>query len=174
MVQDSTRAGPGNGPRSSVFPRYEQTYPELTANDIERMRRFGEMRRYADGDACSRPASRGRECSSCSRAHRITQRDGLGHVTPVVEQGPGQFRAKSASSPAAPFWSTVMRKVSLKTLLIPPEKLRRLLVAEAELGERIMRALILRRVNLIRSGTGRAGADWRFVVTHISFVCRAS
>ena len=24
----------------------------------------------------------------------ITQRDGLGHVTPVVEQGPGQFLAE--------------------------------------------------------------------------------
>jgi thioredoxin reductase (NADPH) len=32
--------------------------------------------------------------------------------------------------------------------------LRALLVAEAELGERIMRALILRRVNLIQGGTG--------------------
>jgi thioredoxin reductase (NADPH) len=38
--------------------------------------------------------------------------------------------------------------------LIPPERLRALLVAEADLGERIMRALILRRVNLIQGGVG--------------------
>src|SRR3712207_5865238 len=37
---------------------------------------------------------------------------------------------------------------------IPPERLRAPLIAEAELGERIMRALILRRVGLIESGTG--------------------
>jgi thioredoxin reductase (NADPH) len=39
-------------------------------------------------------------------------------------------------------------------LIIPPERLRALLIAEAELGERIMRALILRRVGLLQTGTG--------------------
>ena len=39
-------------------------------------------------------------------------------------------------------------------LIIPPERLRALLVAEAELGERIMRALILRRVGLLETGAG--------------------
>src|SRR5262249_8781626 len=42
----------------------------------------------------------------------------------------------------------------VETLLIPPDKLRALLVAEADLGERIMRALILRRVSLIPGGGG--------------------
>ena len=37
-------------------------------------------------------------------------------------------------------------------LVIAPQKLRSLLIAEAELGERIMRALILRRVGLIETG----------------------
>ena len=39
-------------------------------------------------------------------------------------------------------------------LIIAPERLRALLVAEAEMGERIMRALILRRVGLIEAGAG--------------------
>ena len=39
-------------------------------------------------------------------------------------------------------------------VIIPPERLRALLVAEAELGERIMRALILRRVGLLETGAG--------------------
>ena len=42
----------------------------------------------------------------------------------------------------------------VETLLIPPDQLRALLVAEADLGERIMRALILRRVSLIQGGVG--------------------
>jgi thioredoxin reductase (NADPH) len=45
-------------------------------------------------------------------------------------------------------------KSSVEALAIPPERLRAVLVAEAELGERIMRALILRRVSLIEAGTG--------------------
>ena len=46
------------------------------------------------------------------------------------------------------------REGDVETLLIPPHGVRSLLVAEADLGERIMRALILRRVNLIQSGVG--------------------
>jgi thioredoxin reductase (NADPH) len=42
----------------------------------------------------------------------------------------------------------------VEALLIPPDRLRALLVAEAELGERIMRALMLRRVGMIEKGTG--------------------
>jgi thioredoxin reductase (NADPH) len=42
----------------------------------------------------------------------------------------------------------------VEAVAIPPERLRALLVAEAELGERIMRALILRRVGLIETGAG--------------------
>ena len=43
---------------------------------------------------------------------------------------------------------------SVEALAIPPERLRALLIAEAELGERIMRALILRRMGLIETGAG--------------------
>src|SRR5262249_6042968 len=42
----------------------------------------------------------------------------------------------------------------VEALIIPPEELRALLIAEAELGERIMRALILRRVGLLETGAG--------------------
>jgi thioredoxin reductase (NADPH) len=40
----------------------------------------------------------------------------------------------------------------VETLLVPPAQLRALIIAEADLGERIVRALILRRVGLIESG----------------------
>ena len=43
---------------------------------------------------------------------------------------------------------------AVEAVVIPPERLRALLIAEAELGERIMRALILRRVGLIETGGG--------------------
>jgi thioredoxin reductase (NADPH) len=42
----------------------------------------------------------------------------------------------------------------VRSVLIPPEQLRAALVAEAVLGEKIMRALILRRVGLIETGAG--------------------
>jgi thioredoxin reductase (NADPH) len=42
----------------------------------------------------------------------------------------------------------------VEAISVPPDRVRALLVAEADLGERIMRALILRRVGLIESGAG--------------------
>ena len=47
-----------------------------------------------------------------------------------------------------------MRAGPVEALVIPPDRLRDLLIAEAELGERIMRALILRRVGLLETGAG--------------------
>jgi thioredoxin reductase (NADPH) len=38
--------------------------------------------------------------------------------------------------------------------VIPPPRVRELMIAEADIGERIMRALILRRVGLLESGVG--------------------
>jgi thioredoxin reductase (NADPH) len=45
-------------------------------------------------------------------------------------------------------------KEAVDALVIPPRRLRDLMVEEAELGERIMRALILRRVGLLDVGAG--------------------
>jgi thioredoxin reductase (NADPH) len=42
----------------------------------------------------------------------------------------------------------------VEALLIPPENVRALMIAEPELGERIMRALILRRIVVIETGAG--------------------
>ena len=38
--------------------------------------------------------------------------------------------------------------------MIRPDRLRALMIAEAELGERIMRALIIRRIGLLEEGSG--------------------
>ena len=84
----------------------------------------------------------------------ITQRDGLGHVTPVIDQGPGQFLAEIGQLSGRVALVDGHAEGDVETLLIPPEQLRALLIAEAELGERIMRALILRRVSLIQGGVG--------------------
>jgi thioredoxin reductase (NADPH) len=81
----------------------------------------------------------------------ITQRDGLGHITPVVDQGPGQFLAEVGTLSGRAALVDGYAEGDVEALMITPENLRRLLVAEAELGERIVRALILRRVGLIES-----------------------
>ncbi|MGK7869991.1 FAD-dependent oxidoreductase [Falsiroseomonas sp. E2-1-a20] len=142
-------------PRAVLHPRPEQTFPILTPAEIDRLRRFGALRRYAEGEFLFEAGKPGPGMFVVlSGQVVITQRDGLGHVTPVVEQGPGHFLAEVGQLSGNPALVDGVAEGAVEVLLIPPEGLRAALVAEAELGERIMRALILRRVSLIRSGAG--------------------
>jgi thioredoxin reductase (NADPH) len=149
------RAGSGGGGAPRAFERYEQTFPALTPQEIERMRRFGEIRAFKDGERLFETGKPGPGMFVLLSGHvAITQRDGLGHVTPVIDQGPGQFLAEIGQLSGRVALVDGHAEGDVETLLIPPDKLRALLVAEAVLGERIMRALILRRVNLIQGGVG--------------------
>jgi thioredoxin reductase (NADPH) len=146
-------------PAAAISPllraRFEQAFPALTPAEIERLRRFGTVHRYADGEPLFR-AGAGRAAMFVVLAGQvaITQRDGLGHVTPVIEQGAGQFLAEVATLSGHSALVDGHARGEVEALVIPPEGVRNLLIAEAELGERIMRALILRRVGLIESGAG--------------------
>src|ERR1700738_5155727 len=155
MSADNTTAGPATGATSFAFPRLEQTFPTLTPPEIERMRRFGELRSFQHGEALFETGKPRPGMFVVLSGHvAITQRDGLGHVTPVIDQSPGQFLAEIGQLSGRVALVDGHAEGEVETLLIPPEKLRALLVAEADLGERIMRALILRRVSLIQGGVG--------------------
>src|SRR3954462_11214077 len=145
----------GKAAASAMFPRHEQTFPALTAPEIARMRRFGELRHYSDGEKLFATGKPGPGMFVILSGHvAITQRDGLGHVTPVIDQGPGQFMAEIGQLSGRIALVDGTAEGEGGVLLIPPVRLRALLVVEAELGERIMRALILRRVSLIQGGVG--------------------
>ncbi|WP_396605001.1 FAD-dependent oxidoreductase [Bradyrhizobium sp. YCK136] len=139
----------------SRFTRPEQTFPALTSAEIERIRHFGELRTYSDRELLFETGKPGPGMFVILKGHvAITQRDGLGHVSPVIDQGPGQFLAELGQLSGRPALVDGRAEGDVEVVLIPPDRLRALLVAEAELGERIMRALILRRVSLIQGGVG--------------------
>ena len=145
----------GAAPLAATFPRLAQTFPALTLQEIARMRRFGEVRNYKDGEKLFETGKPGPGMFVLLSGHvAISQRDGLGHVTPVIRQGPGQFLAEIGQLSGRAALVDGHADGDVETLLIPPDRLRALLMAEADLGERIMRALILRRVSLIQGGVG--------------------
>jgi thioredoxin reductase (NADPH) len=154
-VEPTAESAKNGGPAPGAFPRQEQTFPSLTPSEIARMRAFGEIRTYKHGERLFETGKPGPGMFVLLSGHvAITQRDGLGHVTPIIDQGPGQFLAEIGQLSGRVALVDGHAEGDVETLLIPPERLRALLVAEADLGERIMRALILRRVNLIQGGVG--------------------
>jgi thioredoxin reductase (NADPH) len=156
MAADRGSGNGGNGGlTAAAYPRLEQTFPTLTPSEIARMHRFGELRRYAHGERLFETGKPGPGMFVVLSGHvAITQHDGLGHVTPIIDQGPGQFLAEIGQLSGRVALVDGHAEGEVETLLIPPDRLRALLVAEADLGERIMRALILRRVSLIQGGIG--------------------
>jgi len=145
----------GDAPFSSLESRRHQMYPVLTPAEIERLRRFGAVRHYEAGTLLFTIGQPGPGMHVLLRGRvRLLQRDGLGHSKVVVEEGLGQFLAEVGQLSGRPALVDALALEAVEALVIPPDQLRALLVAEADLGERIMRAMILRRVGLIERGVG--------------------
>jgi thioredoxin reductase (NADPH) len=141
--------------RSIVDTRGDQMFPTLDAAEIDRMRRFGEVRRFAVGEALSHVGQVGLGVLVVlAGAVEITRRDEAGRAQPIVTHLPGAFMGELAQLSGRPSLVDAIARKPVEVLVIPPDRLRALLVAEAELGERIMRALILRRVGLLETGAG--------------------
>ena len=138
----------------SIFEtRRPQMFPTLEAFEIERVRRFGEVACYAAGEALNTVGEAGRGFTIIlSGRVDVTQQHETGHGDLIVTHGPGQFMGELAQLAGRPSLVDAHAAEPVEALIIPPERLRALLIAEAELGERIMRALILRRIGLLESG----------------------
>lgn len=138
-----------------IDSRNEQMFPKLSPDEIDRLHRFGEVRHYRSGEAlfvtgCVAPGM----YVLINGSVRVMRRDPLGHSAPIVEQGPGGFVADVGQLSDQPAFVDVHALDAVDALLIPPQNLRTLMIEEPELGERIMQALILRRVALIEAGAG--------------------
>ena len=81
----------------------------------------------------------------------VSQRDGFGRSRPIVTQGRGQFIAEVGQLSGRRSFVDGHADDDVGALLVPASQLRALLIAEADLGERILRALILRRMGLVQS-----------------------
>jgi thioredoxin reductase (NADPH) len=135
--------------------RRRETFPRLAAADIARMRRFGTVEYFATGDHL---VTSGHAVSGMfvilRGAINARQRDGFGRTVPVVRQAEGEFTGEIGTLSGGPALVDVIAEADVDALLLRPAGVRALIVAEADLGERIVRALILRRVSLIQLGGG--------------------
>jgi thioredoxin reductase (NADPH) len=141
--------------RSVIDTRADQMFPTLAPAEIERMHRFGEVRHYAEGEMIARVGETSPGiCVVLSGAIEIMRHDEAGRPVPVVTHLPGAFMGELAQLSGRPALTDAFARKAADVVVIPPDRLRALLIAEAELGERIMRALILRRIGLLETGAG--------------------
>jgi thioredoxin reductase (NADPH) len=130
-------------------------FPQFTAEEMDRIRHFGEIRHDASGTPLLVTGDIAPGLFVLIRGHaRIVRHDALGHLAPIVDMEPGDIIGEIGQLCSRPALVDAQATEDVEALVIPPGHLRRLMLAEPELGDRIMRALILRRTALIEASTG--------------------
>jgi thioredoxin reductase (NADPH) len=141
--------------RSIIDTRRQQMFPTLEPAEIERVRRFGVVRSYGVGEALERVGEVGPGLTIILAGKvDVTQHDASGRREPIVTYDPGAFIGELAQLAGRPALVDAYAQEPVEALIISPDRLRALLIGEAELGEQIMRAMILRRVGLLETGAG--------------------
>ncbi|UXH77504.1 FAD-dependent oxidoreductase [Roseateles amylovorans] len=137
--------------------RSEQMFPTLGVSDIARVARFGQLRRYSAGEWVVRAGEEGVGMMLIlSGEVSISQRDSLGHSKLITRHGPGQFMGEVGQLSGRPSLVDAQAESEVEAVEVSPPQLRALLIGEADLGERLTRAFILRRVGLIEAGASGA------------------
>ena len=136
--------------------RLHEIFAPMNEADIPRAARFGERRSYPDGAMLFEVGKPGPGLIVLlSGRVAFSRRDALGRSIPIWErQGPGHFLGELAQLSGGDALVDVQARGPVDALLLPPERLRALLVAEVDLGERILRSLTLRRLGLLALGFG--------------------
>ncbi|MFM0169751.1 FAD-dependent oxidoreductase [Paraburkholderia sediminicola] len=142
-------------PFSSLEYRQHQMFPRLSAAEIRSLRRFAKPMLFKAGELIfeTGQVALGLFVLLHGRV-RIYSRDSFGRSTLVTEHDDGHFMAEMAQLSGKPALIDGVALTDAETLVLEPERLRALIVADAQLGEHIMRALILRRLGLIEQGLG--------------------
>ena len=140
---------------SDPYERERQTFPRFSKEDLERIRRYGEEERLEDGHVLFSRGDRSVDFFVVeSGAVEIYDLDGHGEANVFTTHRDGQFTGEldlfndreilvggRACAPSGEKAARIIR--------VPRDAFRRMMAAEPDIGETIMRAFILRRTAFI-------------------------
>jgi thioredoxin reductase (NADPH) len=142
-------------PTESLEKRRHQIYPVLGEADLRHVRRFGVERAFGDGETvfqAGRPPPG--MLFVLEGAIAILRHDGFANDTLIATLRQGQYSSEIGQLSDRPAMSNGVAVGALKVLLLSSESLRALVVAHADLGERLIRSLILRSVTFLEQNSG--------------------
>ncbi|ALL70331.1 Thioredoxin reductase (plasmid) [Paraburkholderia caribensis MBA4] len=140
---------------SPLSGRYHDMMPKLSDEEIERIRPFSVHTTWTTGEvifAMGKPGP-GLVVILGGRAREI-RRDAVGRVHHAFEHRANNFLGEVSQLCGHPCLGDGIATDDTEGLVVPADRLRNLLVTEVELGEKIIRAFILRRVEMIEHGSG--------------------
>lgn len=145
----------GNTDEDLATARRPQIFPRFNDEEIARLSRFGEPRSYGRGEMVAQAGEVGPGLLLVlSGKLDVRRHDRAGNDAHIITHERGDMMGELAQLSGRPFLIDALALTAVEAIAIAPHRLRALLITETELGERVMRALILRRVNLIAAGAG--------------------
>ena len=147
MAQDAPLTDTREIRGAQMFLRFED-------HEIDRLANFGEPRSYRAGEMLARVGEAGPGLMLILSGRVEVTQPNAGERQHIVTHERGNFIGELAQLSGRPFLVDEQALTDVEAVAIAPDRLRALLIAEADIGERLMRALILRRVGLIETGAG--------------------
>jgi len=139
--------------KSVLETRRDQMFPQLSSQEIERLSRFGGVREYRAGTVITKAGMVSEGLVFVLKGEiEVKQGGTVSQRQTIVRHEPGHFHGELAQLSDRPSLVDAEALTEVEALVVPAARLRDVLVQEASLGERIMRALILRRVGLLEEG----------------------
>ncbi len=142
---------------SLLETRRGQMFPRFGREQIEVIRRFaGPVQRFAPGQLLVKVGERGSpSCLVLAGSIVVNWRDGLGGTGNITTHSVGQFTGEIGALSGRPSMAELTAgPEGCEVAPLDAAALRAVVVGNAEIGEIVMRALILRRVGLIQTGAG--------------------
>lgn len=135
------------------YARAAQIYPVLTADRLERIARYGTMQHLAQDDRLFTRGDRRADFFVVIQGKvGIFHDDDGGGEHLLTTHGPGQFTGELDHVSARMLLVSARALEPTQVIRIAAADLRRLLSAESDIGEIIMRAFILRRMGFLHHG----------------------
>ena len=141
--------------RTLIAERGAQMFPRLSDDELARLSKFGKPRSFRAGEKVSRVGETGPGLMLIlSGEIDVTEPEKGSERAHIVTHERGSFTGELAQLSGRPVLVDSTALTDVEAVAVSPDRLRALLIAEADLGEKIMRALILRRMGLIEAGAG--------------------
>lgn len=143
------------------YARSAQTFPVLPAEMVARVAAFGTEQAVADGATLYARGDQSVDFFLClAGGIAIVYTDAKGSEHPIHTHGPGQFTGELDLFNDRKILVSARALPGTRVVRIDRASFRRMMAAEPDIGEIVMRAFILRRVGLLRhsdAGVALAG-----------------
>ena len=151
------------GVPSTLTSGVERMFPTLTSAQVERIAAHGHARPIRPGEVLVQPGDRNVPFFVITTGGVEIVRPSSSNETLVALYGPGQFTGEVNMLSGRPALLRVRTSEAGEVIEVDRERLLALVQTDSQLSEIIMRAFILRRVELIAHGLAMSCSSGRII-----------